>query len=131
MARVTEADVLEIIDTTLQTGEIDPFINTATMLVDGYLEDKGLSDEVLTEIEKYLAAHVLSVKDQRVKTEKIDVLGFTYTGSFGIGLKNTQYGQMAILLDTSGTLGEIAEGGGKKSASVSMVNYHKPEYDES
>ena len=129
--RVTEADVLTIIDTTLGTGEIDPFIFTANMMVNGYLEDKGLTEEVLTEIEKYLSAHILSVKDQRVKAEKIDVLSFTYTGNFGMGLKNTQYGQMAILLDTSGTFGEIAEGGGKKRASISMINYHDPEYDES
>lgn len=130
MARVTATEVLEIIDTTLEESEIDVFINTANLLTNSYLGDSSLSEELLTEIEKYLSAHILSVKDQRVKAEKIDVLSFTYTGTFGTGLKNTQYGQMAILLDTTGILGDIAEDGGKQKASISMVNYHKPEYDK-
>ncbi len=124
MARVTELEVREIIDTTLSTGEIDPFINTANLLVNQYLGSSNLSEELLTEIEKYLSAHVLSVRDQRVKSEKIDVLSFTYTGTFGSGLKNTQYGQMAILLDTTGTLGDIAESGGKQKASLSVIGYN-------
>jgi len=122
--RVTEADVREIIDTALETGEIDPFIITANIIVDGYLSSTSLTETVLTEIEKYLSAHCLSVKDQRVKAEKIDVLSWTYTGSFGEGLKNTQYGQMAILLDTSGTLGALAENGFSKKASMSIIEYN-------
>jgi hypothetical protein len=122
--RVTEADVREIIDTTLGTGEIDPFIITANMLVNGYLGSSSLDETVLTEIEKYMSAHVLSVKDQRVSAEKIDVLSFTYTGTFGEGLKNTQYGQMTILLDTTGTLGKLAQKGFKGQASISVMEYH-------
>lgn len=124
MARVDSSEVLEIIDTTLEAGEIDVFVETASLIVDNYLADKALSDETLKEIEKYLAAHVLSVKDQRVKTEKIDVLSFTYTGTFGEGLKNTQYGQMSILLDSSGTLGALAEKGFSKKASMTTLDYH-------
>ncbi len=125
MARVTEADVLEIIDTTLGTGEIDPFITTANLIVEGYLASTTLTETSLTEIEKYLSAHCLSVKDQRVKSEKVDVLGTTYTGTFGDGLKLTQYGQMAILLDTSGTLGKMTEKGYVGRASMSMMSYHE------
>lgn len=125
MARVTEADVRTIIDTSLGVGEIDPFITTANILVEGYLASTTLTEAVLTEIEKYLSAHCLSVKDQRVKAEKVDVLSTTYTGSFGEGLKNTQYGQMAILLDASGTLGKMAEKGFVGRASMSMLGYHE------
>lgn len=125
MARVTEADVRTIIDTTLGVGEIDPFITTANLIVEGYLASTTLTETVLTEIEKYMAAHCLSVKDQRVKSEKIDVLSFTYTGTFGDGLKLTQYGQMAILLDTTGTLGRMAEKGFIGRASMMTLEYHE------
>ena len=119
--RVTDLEVFEIITTTLT--DIDVFINTANMLVNGYLSDASLTDEVLKEIERYLSAHVLSVNDQRVKSEKVDVLSTTYTGTFGMGLNMTQYGQMTILLDTSGTLGRIAKNGYKAVASLSVIGY--------
>jgi hypothetical protein len=54
----------------------------------------------------------------------VDVLSESYQGQWGFGLKGTSYGQMAILLDTSGTLGKIAEKGYPKGApSMSVLNY--------
>lgn len=125
MARVTEAEVLEIIDTKLVAGEIDPFINTANLMVTNYISGEGLGDETLKEIEKYLSAHYLSCRDQRVKSEKLDTVSYNYTGSFGEGLKSTQYGQTAIMLDTSGTLGKMADNNYVKKASISMMEYHE------
>jgi len=122
MPRVTDAEVFAIIDTTLT--DIDVFINTANMMVTSWLETAGLTDETLKEIERYLAAHVLSVQDQRVKSTGVDVLSESYQGQWGMGLNGTSYGQMAILLDTSGTLGKIAKNGYSKSASLNMIGYH-------
>ena len=122
MPRVTDTEVFAIIDTTLT--DIDVFINTANMMVTSWLETAGLTDEVLKEIERYLAAHVLSVQDQRVKSVGVDVLSESYQGQWGMGLNGTSYGQMAILLDTSGTLSQIATKGYKKSASLNMIGYH-------
>ena len=121
-ARVVAADVFEIIDTTLTS--IDVFINAAHMMVEGYLTASGLTEEQLTEIERYLSAHVLSVQDQRVKSVGVDVLSESYQGQWGFGLKGTSYGQMTIILDTSGTLGKIAEKGYPKGVpSMSVLNY--------
>jgi len=122
MPRVTDLEVFAIIDTSLTN--IDVFINTANMMVTSWLETAGLTDEVLKEIERYLAAHVLSVQDQRVKSVGVDVLSESYQGQWGMGLNGTSYGQMAILLDTSGTLGKIAKNGYSKSASLNMIGYH-------
>jgi hypothetical protein len=120
MARTTDSAVFEIIDTTL--SDIDTFITTANLFVTATLSDKGLSDTILEEIERYITAHFLSVKDQRVQAEKIDVLSFTYQGKTGTGLEATLYGQTAILLDTSGTLADIAKNGMAKSVSVRSLN---------
>ncbi len=120
--RVLAADVFAIIDTSLTS--IDVFINTAHRLVEGYLGASGLDEATLTDIELYLSAHVLSVNDQRVKSTGVDVLSESYQGQWGFGLKGTSYGQMAILLDTSGTLGKIAEKGYPKGVpSMSVLNY--------
>jgi len=122
MPRVTDAEVFAIIDTSLT--DIDVFINTANMMVTSWLETARLTDETLKEIERYLSAHVLSVQDQRVKSVGVDVLSESYQGQWGMGLNGTSYGQMAILLDTSGTLGKIAKNGYSKSASLNMIGYH-------
>ena len=122
MPRVTDTEVFAIIDTTLT--DIDVFINTANMMVTSWLETAGLTDETLKEIERYLSAHVLSVQDQRVKSVGVDVLSESYQGQWGMGLNGTSYGQMAILLDTSGTLGKIAKNGYSKSASLNTIGYH-------
>ena len=120
--RVDDSDVFEIIDTSLT--DIDVHINAAHLMVEGYLASSGLSEEILTEIERYLAAHVLSVQDMRTKSVGVDVLSESYQGQWGYMMKGTSYGQMAILLDTSGTLGKIAEKGYPKGApSMSVLSY--------
>ncbi len=120
--RVVDTDVFAIIDTSLT--DIDVFINTAHRMTDGYLASADLDEETLTDIERYLSAHVLSVQDMRTKSVGVDVLSESYQGQWGFGLKGTSYGQMAILLDTSGTLGKIAERGYPKGKpSMSVLNY--------
>ena len=120
MARTTDTAVFEIIETTLT--DIDTFITTANIFVTAYLGDAGLSDTLLEEIERYITAHFLSVKDQRVQAEKIDVLSFTYQGKTGMGLDSTFYGQTAQMLDTSGTLADMAKNGVPRSASMTAIN---------
>jgi hypothetical protein len=120
MDRTTDTAVFEIIDTTLT--DIDTFITTANLYVTDVLGDAGLSDERLEEIERYLTAHFLSLRDQRVQTEKVDVLSVTYQGKTGMYLESTQYGQMAIMLDTSGTLSKIAKDGVAVAASMKSLN---------
>jgi hypothetical protein len=120
MARTTDTAVFEIIDTTLT--DIDTFIVTANLFVTNTLGSTDLADNTLEEIERYLTAHFLSLKDQRVQAEKVDVLSVTYQGKTGMYLEATQYGQMAIMLDTSGTLSKIAKDGVAVAASMKSLN---------
>ena len=119
--RTSEVEVRQIIDTGL--SDIDIFITTASMFVDNYLADKtGLTDANLTLIERYLAAHFLSVQDPRVKAERIDIISQTYTNEYGKGLNGTAYGQTAVLLDHTGTLGQIANKGYRRSGTIQTIS---------
>ncbi len=120
--RVTQSEVYEIIDTTLT--DIEVFINTANLLVTSWLGSTDLSDEILKEIEKYLSAHVLSLRDQRTKSVGVDVLSESYQGQWGMGLNGTSYGQMCIMLDTTGTLGQMTNKG-KRQTSFGVIGYHE------
>jgi hypothetical protein len=121
MARTTDDAVFAIIDTTLT--DIDTFITTANLFVTNTLGSTDLDDNILEEIECYITAHFLSARDPRVKMESIiGAVQASYTGYYGQGLTSTPYGQIAIDLDTSGTLSQIARKGVAKSASMSAIN---------
>jgi hypothetical protein len=120
--RVNDEEVREIIETTLT--DLTVFINLANIFVEANLSGSGLAEATLKEIERYVAAHFLSNRDMRVKAEKIDVISQTYAGEYGLGLYGTLYGQTAILLDSTGTLGALAKKGYKRKASMSVLGYH-------
>ena len=104
--RTTAPKVLEIYDTELETEQIDPYISIANSMVDEIPSDAGLGTARLTEIERWLTAHLIVItKERRGIEEEID--GDTrvkYSDIFGEGLKATEYGQMVAQLDTSGSL---------------------------
>lgn len=111
MARVTDQEVKAIIDTERDTT---PFIETAHLLVNEELADKGMSDERLTQIEKYLSAHYTAVTEERgflAQTKTVDsVEEYGFNEDMMIGLTLTRYGQQAISLDTSGRLQQLSGG---------------------
>lgn len=117
-ARTTTTAVELIISTTLTDPQIQAFIDTATLIVDANLADKGLSPDLLTQIETWLAAHLLSMRDQRTSERRIGDVWFTYQGQTGLGLDATLYGQQVKLLDTSGTLASL----GKRRATLTVFS---------
>lgn len=117
-ARTTTTAVELIISTTLTDPQIQAFIDTATLIVDANLLDKGLSTDLLTQIETWLAAHLLSMRDQRTSERRIGDVWFTYQGQTGLGLDATLYGQQVKLLDTSGTLASL----GKRRATLTVFS---------
>lgn len=112
-ARTTFAEVSEIIQTSLTEAQVNAFINSASRLVTTVLADAGLASDVLEDIEMWLAAHLLSTRDQRAQNESLGSYSVTYQGSTGLGLDATFYGQQVKLLDTSGLLANV----GKQAAS--------------
>ena len=114
MARATLAEVRALLVSQKVEGDIDDvdlfrFVTTANNFVDAQLLDIGLADALLTEIEKYLAAHFAALRDviAGVSSQRSDDASVTYT----VGqvtrtefLQSTHFGQVAIALDTTGTL---------------------------
>lgn len=102
MARTNAVAVRAIFETEIKL--LDPFINTANVLVTELLGNEGMTEERLKQIETYLSAHFASLRDPRFQSETVDGVSYTSQGQTGKGLESTFYGQTAMLLDSSGKL---------------------------
>ena len=114
--RATAAAVQAVVATV--ASEFDSFIATANTIVEEQLLASSMSEARLTQIEIYLAAHFLLVRDRQAKTENYGSASVTYSGDFGMNLKSTTQGQTAVLLDTSGILTTL----GNKTTSFAVVH---------
>lgn len=118
--RCTGVEVKEIIDTTLTEVQVAPFITAANLTVTDILgASTVLSADQKKEIERWLAAHFVAVRDPRISAEKTADAGATYQGKTEMGLDSTFYGQQAKMLDTTGALANI----GKRKASMSVLDF--------
>jgi hypothetical protein len=115
--RVDDTEVEAIIDTESHI-DTDAFITTANAMVDEYLADSDLSAAILTEIEKYLAAHFIAIKQRVLKSEKYGDAKDDYAVKVGMGLDATPYGQQVKILDSSGLLANV---GAKRRAVFETV----------
>jgi hypothetical protein len=118
MPRVVPSDVLAIRPSTLDPM---PFILTATVVVDVYLGSVGLPALQLAEIERWLAAHFLEVAEPSLVAKRLGDTSVTMDKmKLGEALNGTRYGQQVLLLDTSGTLSQVAgtEAVGIKRATI-------------
>jgi len=107
MARVTADEVgaiIDIIDDGDDGTDIEPFISTASSLVDEVCVPAGYDDNRLNLIELWLAAHFYAVKDPRFQSQGIGGASGSYQGQTGMQLESTTYGQQAMILDTKGGL---------------------------
>jgi len=109
MARATEREVKQIIDTTLTEDEVAPFLRAANLIVSGLCVDHGYSADLLAEIERWLAAHLVAIRDQKTISETVGDASVTFQGTTGEGLGFTSYGQQVKLLDYMGLIAEASE----------------------
>jgi len=109
MSRTDSAAVCAVLETSLNDDEVEPFIATANLMVTAYLGSSDLSADLLKEIETYLAAHFVTLRDVQTKTEKADGVAFTYQGEWGKGLGSSSYGQTAQILDGTGILSQLSD----------------------
>lgn len=121
--RTTSSAVLLLMDGVDPLTDLTSFIEVASHIVDRISdadEDDEVSSATLELIERWLSAHAYAQRDPSVvpTSERAGPVGASYQSSVGLFLKNTRYGQMAILLDPTGTLLELSEGRGKLVASV-------------
>lgn len=104
--RTSAAAVLAIIRTKLTETQVQPFIETASIEIDGLLLSvvPAFSATSLELIERWLTCHLIAIFDPRTMKESADGTSFTYEGSTGEGLSGSKYGQQVKRLDTSGRL---------------------------
>lgn len=111
MSRTTTNKVKSIVEVpangALTDAMIDGFIEDAALIVEEELASAGMTEARLELIERYLAAHMITVLTERggLTSSEVDGSKDTYS-SFkdGAGLTMTRYGQMAIGFDSSGRL---------------------------
>lgn len=101
---ITEADVLEIMKTSLTESEITPFLTTAQAIVTAILSTSTLTTSILDEITKYLAAHFACLKSPFSVKKKLGDAEETYGYQGGKGLDATPYGETVKMLDSTGIL---------------------------
>jgi len=122
MARVTATEVRTIIvlDPLILDTQVDVFIISANLITNRVETIGGLTDvPTLKEIERWLSAHLLTVRDNRSASEKADVVSQSFQFKLGLNFNVSEYGQNALLLDSSGTLAALqnqAEGEGSATA---------------
>lgn len=125
MARTTPDLVKEIIEVDEDLGTLDPFIDIANQLVTELCEPLNYySEERLTIIETWLAAHLWTSLDPRIQTQFADGVGVTFQNKIGLGLDHSTYGQMVKRLDTKGVLAQLdvnAAKGGKITATLAHL----------
>jgi hypothetical protein len=111
--RTTIAEVRALIVTTLLDAGVTAYITAANNFVTTHL-DGLLDDDLLAEIERWIAAHYIAGTQERMaKREEAGTAKVEYVGDTEMGLNGTFYGQTAISLDSTNTLAQVSKGLGK------------------
>jgi hypothetical protein len=96
--------------------DIDPdfFLTSANVIVNDKLSGgvsgkSPPSDPMLKQIELYLAAHLLTLTTEKgaLIREKMGQSEDEMADIYSAGLQSTRFGQMALMLDSSGTLAQM------------------------
>jgi len=107
MARATLASIRALLtgqSITIDDVDLNSALVTANGFVTEQLANAGLSDAILIEIEKYLAAHFVVLRDLPGGIDEQTIDRDQEKFSQAEGLQKTQFGQIAVTLDVSGTL---------------------------
>jgi len=116
----TVEKVKVIIETTLTDPIIQGYINGADIFLLSALSANMPATDLFDEIETWFVAHMIaSTKERMAAKEEAGGAKIEYVGSTGSGISSTPYGQMALVLDTSGELSLLDAG--KKKARVYAI----------
>lgn len=102
MARTSEAEVRKIIVVDASITDLGPFMNAANMMVTTHCTD--IEDDAAAIVETWLAAHLITIRDNRVSSESAGKVSQSFQFQLGAGLECSMYGAMAIQLDPTGGL---------------------------
>jgi len=92
--------------------DIQSYIDGANTLLTRLLGNKGLGEDLLAEVERWLTAHLIASSRERM-AKKAGAGGafIEYTGEYGENLASTPYGQVAMSMDITGRLAALGKKG--------------------
>ncbi len=101
-------------DVEADSADLNPFIATANAIANrvatcAAAKSHALSASELELIERWLAAHCWVQSDQVWASKSTGGASASFQGQTMMRLENSKYGQMALLLDTSGCLEQITK----------------------
>lgn len=106
MARVSESEVEAIRGT--MNFSLRPFVTLAHEVVEQRLaeeiSDGSISDTILKEIERYLAAHFSTVRQGQLTDVNVGVSETYMRNASDLGLLSTDYGQTVVEIDPTGKM---------------------------
>ena len=117
VARNTNDEIQCLLET---DANMVQYIDMASHIVDAYLGSANLTSDILKDIEANLAAHYYRSVNPEIIEEKYDKSTekrHVPTSNMNMGLGATRWGQMAVILDSSGTLKNLH----KRKAAVVVV----------
>lgn len=105
----------------LTDPQLDIHIETAQAIIDQHLTALYVNMETTLDIiHLWLSAHFASVAEGRASSEQVKVQ-ISYQYKLGLRLEVTMYGQQAIALDGTGTLGRINKKGTSGKHSIAYL----------
>lgn len=111
---ITVEDVRAVINVVEEDFIIDAMMETANqMLVNSVDTDTTLSTAARDQVQIWLSAHFLAVRDRLEKEISADGIRIVFDGTTDMGLNATLYGQQAQLLDPTGLLAKAASSKGR------------------
>lgn len=118
------------------TDDVDAFISAANRLINREVEpDTSMDAEGLTQLETWLAVHFVKVKEGVVTRDSVSGTGggdvsTSYDKQTGKYLDATYYGQMAMVLDDTGSLRLLNNEGAAQVGLRSVEIYNKEPYGD-
>jgi hypothetical protein len=111
MAARTTAELIGGIIEVDSTISLTPFITAANMIVTRQCVTRYASavytDDELAEIELWLSAHFYCIRDPRATSESAGGVSASYQHATALGFDSTEYGSMAMRLDSYGGLAAL------------------------
>jgi hypothetical protein len=117
--RINQNNIIQILDFDPSITNLTPFIAAAEQLVDRVVANTNFdttgssayianpiqySAQELVNIESWLAAHFVAIRDPRYASNSMGPTSQSYVVQGGMNLGQTPYGQQAMLLDINGGL---------------------------
>jgi len=103
MARTTATEVKKILTTALSDEDINNVIEFSNRQVTEVLSGESLTAAVLKDIETWLTAHLIAMgKERETQEERVGDVWLKFQEKRGESLRSTNFGQMVLMLDSSG-----------------------------